>query len=350
MKILVTGGAGFIGSALVRLLVRETEHAVINIDKLTYAASPAAVEEAARSPRYRFVQADVADIPTIGRALETHQPDAILHLAAETHVDRSIDAAAGFVQTNVFGTYGLLEAALAYWRARGRPEAFRFLQVSTDEVFGSTDEGRFSENSPYHPNSPYAASKASGDHFARAWQRTFGLPVIGVFGCNNFGPFQFPEKLIPVTIIRALRNSQILVYGDGANVRDWIYVEDFARALTAVLEHGAVGETYCVGADNERRNIDVVRQICSILDRELPGQAPHARLIDFVTDRPGHDRRYALDSSKARRATGWQARESFDSGLDRTVRWYLEHRSWWEPILERHYGGERLGAAIGAAH
>jgi dTDP-glucose 4,6-dehydratase len=349
VKILVTGGAGFIGSAVVRLLLRETPHAIVNLDKLTYAASPEAVAAAAGSPRYAFERADVADRAAVEAVFARHRPDAVLHLAAETHVDRSIDGPADFIQANIVGTYTLLEAALAHWQ-RLDPEAragFRFVQVSTDEVFGALGAtGRFDEATAYRPSSPYAASKAAGDHLAQAWHRTYGLPVIGGNCSNNYGPYQFPEKLIPLTVIKALRGEALPVYGDGAQVRDWLYVEDHARALVAMLERGRPGQSYCVGADAERRNIDVVRRICAILDELAPPPAaagPRRRLIAFVADRPGHDRRYAIDAAKLRRELGWAPRESFESGLERTVAWYLDNRPWWEEILRARYGGERLG-------
>lgn len=353
MKILVTGGAGFIGSALIRLLFRETGHEIINLDKLTYAASPAAVEAAADSARYRFERIDVADRPAVAAALERHRPDAVLHLAAETHVDRSIDGPAAFVQSNIVGSFALLDAALAYWRRQddAARERFRFIQVSTDEVYGALGpDGRFGEDSPYRPSSPYSASKAAADHLARAWHTTYGLPVIVSNCSNNYGPYQFPEKLIPLTIIKALGGETLPVYGDGANVRDWLYVEDHARALLAMLERGRPGETYCVGADAERRNIDIVRQICALLDERAPaaGGCTHAARIAFVADRPGHDRRYAIDAGKLRRELGWTPRESFESALAGTVGWYLGNRGWWEPIVAARYRGERLGAGAAA--
>jgi dTDP-glucose 4,6-dehydratase len=348
LKVLVTGGAGFIGSALVRLLFAETAHGIVNLDKLTYAASPEAVEAARGSPRYVLERIDVADRPAVAAALARHRPDAIIHLAAETHVDRSIDGPGAFVHTNIVGTYALLDAALDHWR--GLPEAarrqFRFVNVSTDEVYGSLGAtGRFSEASPYQPSSPYSASKAAADHLALAWHRTYGLPVVVSNCSNNYGPYQFPEKLIPLTIIKALRGERLPVYGDGSNVRDWLHVEDHARALLALLERGRPGETYCVGADAERRNIDIVRRICALLDDLAPASGgKREALIQFVTDRPGHDRRYAIDADKLRRELGWGPRESFETGLDRTVRWYLDNEVWWEPIVQARYKGERLGA------
>lgn len=352
MKILVTGGAGFIGSAFIRLLSRETNHEFVNLDKLTYAAMPEALSDVERSPRYRFEMADVGDQAAVTRILATHAPDAVIHLAAETHVDRSIDSASPFIQANILGTFGLLEAARGYWRALapGRRQEFRFLQVSTDEVYGSLPEtGRFDESTPYRPNSPYAASKAAADHLSRAWRQTYGLPVLGANCSNNYGPYQFPEKLIPLTIIKALRREPIAVYGDGSNIRDWIYVDDHARALLAILEHGRIGASYGIGADGEQRNIAVVRKICAILDTlcPLPDQKTHDSLIRLVPDRPGHDYRYAIDSGMLRREIGWRPRESFDSGLEKTVRWYLAQRDWWQAILADRYSGERLGVDAG---
>ncbi len=348
MKLLITGGAGFIGSALIRLLLRDGDHEIVNLDKLTYAASPAAVAAVAGSPRYHFVKADIADRPAVSALLARHRPDAILHLAAETHVDRSIDGPAAFVQSNIVGSYALLEASLDYWRklddaARAR---FRFIQVSTDEVYGALGpEGRFSEDTPYRPSSPYSASKAAADHLARAWHATYGLPVIVSNCSNNYGPYQFPEKLIPLTLIKALRGERLPVYGDGSNVRDWLHVDDHARALLAMLAQGRPGETYCVGADGERRNIDVVRAICRLLDARQPASSgrPHESLISFVADRPGHDHRYAIDAGKLCRELGWAPRMGFEDGLAQTVDWYLGNAAWWEPILAARYRGERLG-------
>jgi dTDP-glucose 4,6-dehydratase len=348
MKLLVTGGCGFIGSAFVRLVVGEHGHEVLNLDKLTYAASPEALEAAGENPRYRLLHADVCDRRAVAAALADFRPDAIVHLAAESHVDRSIDAPGAFVATNVVGTYTMLDAALAYWRdlPDDRRQAFRFIHVSTDEVYGSLGpEGRFTELSRYDPNSPYAASKAAADHFARAWHRTFGLPVIVTNCSNNYGPYQFPEKLIPLTIIKCLAGESLPVYGTGENVRDWIFVEDHASGLLAALTSGRVGEGYNFGGGSERRNIDVVRAICAAVDAELPGTAAggRERLITFVTDRPGHDARYAIDDGKARAELGWEPSRGFDEGLVQTVRWYLDRRDWWEAIRAGRYAGVRLG-------
>lgn len=345
--ILVTGGAGFIGSAVVRKLVRATPAAVVNVDSLTYAANLDSVAEVAGDPRYRLERVDVADAEAVRRVFREHRPDAVLHLAAESHVDRSIDGPAAFIRTNVLGTFTLLEEARRYWRtldeaARG---SFRFLHVSTDEVFGSLGEtGYFHEEHPYAPTSPYSASKAGSDHLVRAWHDTYGMPVLITNCSNNYGPCQFPEKLIPLTLLNALEGKLLPVYGRGENVRDWLYVEDHAEALLAVLERGRVGETYCIGGDNEMRNLDVVRAVCAVLDEEAPDPAgPRERLIHFVKDRPGHDLRYAIDAAKIRRELGWAPRETFATGLRRTVRWYLENRQWWERVRSRAYRGERLG-------
>jgi dTDP-glucose 4,6-dehydratase len=344
--VMVTGGAGFIGSALCRLLVR-TGTSVINVDKLTYAANPDALAELAGSNRYRFEHADVCDRAALARVLATHRPDAIVHLAAETHVDRSIDGPAVFIQTNVVGTATLLDAALAYWRGldEGARKHFRFHHVSTDEVYGSLGPtGRFSEATPYDPRSPYSASKAGSDHLVASWHHTFGLPTIISNCSNNYGPWQFPEKLIPLMIINALEGKALPVYGAGDNVRDWLYVEDHADALALILARGTVGEKYNVGGDAERSNIDVVRRICTLVDDIDPGAAcgPRAGLIKFVADRPGHDKRYAMDAGKLARELGWRPRESFESGLAHTVRWYVDNREWWSR-LRAVYAGERLG-------
>jgi dTDP-glucose 4,6-dehydratase len=345
MKLLVTGGCGFIGSALIRQIARETEWDVVNLDKLTYAATPEALEEAAQGPRYHFVEGDVADRALVAALFEEHAPDAVVHLAAESHVDRSIDGPADFMTTNVMGTFSLLEAARA-WRA-GRKGAFRFHHVSTDEVYGSLgpDDPPFSETTRYAPNSPYSASKAASDHLVRAWGETYGLDVVTSNCSNNYGPWQFPEKLIPVMLIAALEGRPLPVYGTGENVRDWLFVEDHARALRRILAEGRPGDTYTVGGDAERRNIDVVRAICAHLDSRFPDRAPHDRLITFVADRPGHDARYAIDAGKIRRELAWAPRESFETGLAATLDWYLDHRPWWEGIRTARYGGERLGLA-----
>jgi dTDP-glucose 4,6-dehydratase len=345
--LLVTGGAGFIGSAVVRHLLAETDIAVINVDKLTYAANSDALAVVAGSPRYRFEQVDICDRRAIDRLFEECRPDALMHLAAESHVDRSVDSAAEFIQTNIIGTYTLLEASLSYWRglpAAGR-ERFRFHHVSTDEVYGSLGEiGRFTEQTPYRPNSPYSASKASSDHLVRAWHKTFGLPVVVSNCSNNYGPFQFPEKLIPLMTVNALQRKPLPVYGRGLNVRDWLYVEDHARALSTIITRGAVGETYNVGGNNEMRNIDVVEAVCDLVDEMAPEPRSGSRrsLITFVEDRPGHDRRYAIDASKLARDLGWTPSETFATGLRKTVEWYVTNQAWWEKLRQR-YDGRRLG-------
>lgn len=343
MKLLVTGGAGFIGSAVVRRAVGDG-HAVVNLDALTYAACLDNVASVADSPLYAFEQADICDRAALDRIFADHQPDAVMHLAAESHVDRSIDGPAAFLETNVLGTYQLLEAARAYWVARGRPDSFRFHHVSTDEVYGTLGEtGQFAETTPYAPTSPYAASKASADHFVRAWHQTYGLPVILTNCSNNYGPYHFPEKLIPVVILRALAQQPIPVYGAGDQVRDWLYVEDHADALLTVLVGGAVGRSYNIGGENEVRNIDLVRTLCAILDRLRPAAERHERLITFVDDRPGHDRRYAIDPTRIRTELGWRPSVTLEQGLDKTVRWYLQNERWWRPLLDRHDLGKRLG-------
>jgi len=345
---LVTGGAGFIGSALVRYLIRETPHRVVNVDKLTYAGHLASVREVADDPRHTFERVDICDEAQVARLFREHRPDAVLHLAAESHVDRSIDGPAAFVHTNVVGTCTLLDAALAHTRTLDDEarSAFRFLHVSTDEVFGSLGaSGLFTEETPYDPRSPYSASKASSDHFARAWHHTYGLPVVITNCSNNYGPYQYPEKLIPVVILNALGGRPIPVYGRGANVRDWLYVDDHVRALLAAVERGTPGETYAVGGHNEHSNLDVVQRICAVLDEFRPEGAPHAELIEFVTDRPGHDFRYAIDASKIERELGWRPAESFESGLRQTVAWYLERLDWCEEVAGREYAAERRGLA-----
>ena len=345
--ILVTGGAGFIGSAVIRHLIGTTEAVVVNVDKLTYAANPLALEAAAGDPRYRFVKADICDAAAIAALFAEHRPDKVMHLAAESHVDRSIDGPAEFVRTNVVGTQVLLDAALGYWRGmpEARAHAFRFHHVSTDEVFGSlTPRGRrFTEKTPYAPRSPYSASKAAADHLVRAWHHTFGLPVVLSNCSNNYGPWQFPEKLIPLVIAKALQGAPIPVYGKGDNVRDWLFVDDHAAGLLAVLEQGAIGESYNLGGDAERRNIDVVTAICRLLDVAAPAGQPYERLISFVADRPGHDLRYAIDSAKIQRDLGWTPRVDFEAGLEATVRWYLAHRPWWQEIIASSDAGQRLG-------
>lgn len=344
MRILVTGGAGFIGSALVRHLVAYG-HEVLTVDALTYAGNRASLRDVEGSNHHRFLHADICDRSGMEAAFVEFRPERIMHLAAESHVDRSITGAADFVQTNVIGTFTMLEAARGYWQgldAAGKA-AFRFLHVSTDEVYGSLgDEGLFHETTPYDPSSPYSASKASSDHLAKAWYRTYGLPVVVSNCSNNYGPYHFPEKLIPLTILNALAGRPLPVYGAGENIRDWLYVEDHARALDLIAAKGQPGETYNVGGRNERRNIDVVRRICAVLDELAPAGAPHDRLISFVTDRPGHDARYAIDASRLESELGWRAQETFDTGISKTVRWYLDNDWWWRPLRDR-YDGERLG-------
>jgi len=349
--ILVTGGAGFIGSAVVRHLIEQTERAVVNVDCLTYAGNPESLAEVAASERYVFECADVADGDAMRRIFAQHRPAAVLHLAAESHVDRSIDGPAAFVRTNVFGTFTLLEAAREYWceLAPNVRERFRFLHVSTDEVYGSLGpSGRFSERTPYAPNSPYAATKAASDHLVRSWHHTYALPTLITNCSNNYGPYQFPEKLVPHMILTALEGRPLPIYGDGANVRDWLYVEDHVRGLLTVLERGRVGEVYNIGGDGERTNLQVVREICELLDEMRPrrGAGSYAELITFVKDRPGHDRRYAIDAGKLRGELEWAPRESFPSGLRRTVRWYLDNESWWSRVRSGAYRGERLGLSV----
>ena len=345
-RILVTGGAGFIGSAVVRQLLAETDAFVVNVDKLTYAANLSSLPGAEANPRYAFEKVDICDAAELARVFDTHQPDAVMHLAAESHVDRSIDGPGAFIQTNVVGTFRLLEAARGYWSAlpAERKERFRFHHISTDEVFGTLgDDGFFTETTAYSPNSPYSASKASSDHLVRAWHETYGLPVVLTNCSNNYGPYHFPEKLIPLMILKGLAGEKLPVYGKGDNIRDWLYVEDHARALRLVLEKGRIGESYNIGGHNERTNLEVVRAICAHLDEMHPAGAPHDRLINFVTDRPGHDKRYAIDAGKIERELGWTPQETFESGLRKTVAWYLENRDWWQAILNGSYRGERLG-------
>ena len=350
MRVIVTGGAGFIGSALVRHLVFEKGYDVLNIDALTYAGNLASLESVEGKPNYRFLRADICDRRAMEQAVSEFRPDRMMHLAAESHVDRSITAAADFIQTNVIGTFSLLETARGYWSglSESQRNAFRFLHVSTDEVYGSlADDGLFREDTPYDPSSPYSASKASSDHLAKAWHRTYGLPVVVSNCSNNYGPYHFPEKLIPLTILNALAGERLPVYGRGENVRDWLYVEDHARALDLIAERGRAGETYNVGGRNERQNIDVVRTICDVLDRLRPANQSRQELIEFVTDRPGHDARYAIDASKLETDLGWRARENFDTGIEKTVQWYLDNEWWWQPLRDR-YAGQRLGLLSGA--
>jgi len=350
MKIIVTGGAGFIGSAVIRHLICNTEHHVLNLDKLTYAANLNSLRLVDTSNRYQFVRADICDGDALKQILNDYRPDAIMNLAAESHVDRSIDGPGEFIHTNVVGTFNLLQQALGYWQslAAGKKAEFRFHHISTDEVFGSLGtEGMFKEETAYQPNSPYSASKAASDHLIRAWQETYGLPTVLTNCSNNYGPYQFPEKLIPLMIIKGLKGEGLPVYGKGENIRDWLHVEDHARALCLVLEKGQLGECYNIGGWCERTNIDVVGAICDLLDELKPDDRIGKRrdLITFVTDRPGHDLRYAVDASKIKQDLGWVPAETFESGLRATVEWYLNNQAWWQAILDNNYAGERLGKA-----
>ncbi len=347
-RLLVTGGAGFIGSAVAREIIRQTPHEVLVVDKLTYAGNLESLEPVATDPRYSFIRADIIDAPRMHEIFASFQPDIVMHLAAESHVDRSIDGPGEFIRTNVVGTFTLLQAALGFWRAlpKDRQEMFRFHHISTDEVFGSLGpEGFFAETTPYSPNSPYSASKASSDHLVCAWRHTYGLPTLISNCSNNYGPYHFPEKLIPLTIINALEGKPLPVYGAGANIRDWLYVEDHARALLTVATRGAAGQSYCIGGHNEMTNLDVVHAICALVDELAPSAAigRRAQLITFVADRPGHDLRYAIDPGKIAAELDWRPRETFESGLRRTVEWYLKNRGWWERIRSGVYRGERLG-------
>jgi dTDP-glucose 4,6-dehydratase len=348
MKVLIKGGAGFIGSALVRHLIGRSDHEVLVVDKLTYAGNLASLAAVQDSSRYRFSQTDICDRPAIAKLFSDFDPDAVMHLAAESHVDRSIDSPADFINTNVVGTYVMLESALAHWRALSgeRAKKFRFHHISTDEVYGAlTDEGYFTDDTRYDPRSPYSASKAASDHIVRAWHHTYGLPILLTNCSNNYGPHQYPEKLIPLTVLKGLRAESMPVYGRGLNVRDWLFVDDHAEALTLVLDRGRVGETYNVGGNAERKNIDVVHAICAAMDRLTPRQdgAFHRDLITFVTDRPGHDFRYAIDFSKLNSELGWQPRHSLESGIQSTVKWYIENRAWWQPLLSAHDAAARRG-------
>ena len=348
MRILVTGGAGFIGSAVCRHLIGTVGCEVLNVDKLTYAGNLASLRDIEADPRYRFSQTDICDLEAMRALFASFKPTGVMHLAAESHVDRSITGAKDFIETNINGTFVMLEAARAYWSALPAAEkaAFRFLHVSTDEVYGSLGEtGLFHEKTPYEPSSPYSASKAAADHLAYAWQHTYGLPVVISNCSNNYGPYHFPEKLIPLVILNALHGKPLPVYGQGTNVRDWLYVEDHARALYLVLTRGRLGEKYNIGGSNERRNIDVVTRICAVLDQLRPRATPHADLITYVQDRPGHDARYAIDAGKLISELGWKAEENFDTGIEKTVRWYLENEWWWRPLRDKVYAGERLGLA-----
>lgn len=347
MRILVTGGLGFIGSAVLRRLITETDHEVMNLDKITYAGDPRTVESVAQSSRYHFERVDICDGPALKRCFSQFEPDRVLHLAAESHVDRSIDGPAEFINTNVVGTFTLLEAAVEWFAGGGSDAEFRFVHVSTDEVFGSLnpEDRPFDEATPYAPRSPYSASKAASDHLARAWGDTFGLPVSVTNCSNNYGEFQFPEKLIPLMITKALKGEALPVYGLGENVRDWLHVDDHARALISVLIDGKAGDTYAIGGNAERRNIDVVTAVCDLLDAKTPllDSGPRRDLITFVADRPGHDLRYAVDSSHIRDELGWEPSVSFEQGLSKTVDWYLQNQPWWQSILDNNYRGTRLG-------
>ncbi|VAV97389.1 dTDP-glucose 4,6-dehydratase [hydrothermal vent metagenome] len=343
---LVTGGAGFIGSALCRHLVLQSGIRVVNVDKLTYAASLDSLAEIAGHPNYEFVQADICDQSAMTDLLSKYQPEVIYHLAAETHVDRSITGAADFINTNVMGTYVLLEASLRYWKALANPyqDRLRFLQVSTDEVYGSLGaEGLFHETTAYDPSSPYSASKAAADHLVLAWQRTYGFPAVISNCSNNYGPCQFPEKLIPLMVLSALHGKPLPIYGDGSQVRDWLYVDDHARALELIANKGRIGRTYNVGGNNERTNLQVVERICQILDKLKPGKTPYNQQITYVTDRPGHDQRYAIDASRLQSELGWKALDDFDSGMEKTIAWYLDNQQWWQPLVQKGSVGERLG-------
>lgn len=356
-RVIVTGGAGFIGSAVIRHLLQTDSFSVLNLDKLTYAGNLESLKSVADSPRYRFLQADICDRKAVERAFAEFRPDAVMHLAAESHVDRSIDGPSAFVHTNIVGTATLLEAATAFWRAlpEGGParEAFRFQHISTDEVYGSLGaEGLFTESTPYDPRSPYSASKAASDHLVMAWHHTYGLPVLVTNCSNNYGPFHFPEKLIPLIILNALDGQPLPVYGKGDNVRDWLYVADHAKALRIVFEKGVPGETYNVGGNNERTNLQVVEAVCDVLDALRPDRLAERslcsfkELITFVADRPGHDHRYAIDATKLRTQLGWVPEENFETGIRKTVQWYLDNAWWWQPIRERKYAGQRLGSGV----
>jgi len=351
---MVTGGAGFIGSAVIRHIINATEHSVVNVDKLTYAGNLASLASVSGSPRYTFHQLDICDGPALAKVFQQEQPDGVMHLAAESHVDRSIDGPAEFIQTNIVGTYQLLEQARYYWLELedSKKQNFRFHHISTDEVYGDLEgpEDLFTEETPYAPSSPYSSTKASSDHLVRAWNRTYGLPIVITNCSNNYGPYHFPEKLIPHIILNALKGEPLPVYGDGKQVRDWLYVEDHARALCLVFEKAVVGETYNIGGHNEQTNIDVVKKICSLLETLAPdkpaGVSRYSDLISFVTDRPGHDLRYAIDANKIERELGWRPQETFDQGLKKTVLWYLQNQSWWESVLDGSYKLGRIGESV----
>ncbi|MCW8306893.1 dTDP-glucose 4,6-dehydratase [Acidiphilium sp. PA] len=350
MKILITGGCGFIGSAVIRHLIATTGHDVINIDKMTYAASEDALDAARSNPRHTLIRADITDAAAMRSTFATHQPDLVMHLAAESHVDRSIDGPADFINTNITGTFILLEAARTYWSALPEPRksAFRFHHISTDEVFGALEasDPPFTETTPYDPRSPYSASKAASDHLVRAWHHTYGMPTIVSNTTNNYGPWQFPEKLIPLVLLNALDGKPLPVYGDGSNMRDWLFVDDHAEALALIALNGTPGATYAIGARQPRTNLDVVTTICRILDEKIPDPAgPRSRLIRFVTDRPGHDFRYEIDPTTSETALHWHATHNFETGIARTIDWYLGHTAWWQPIRAARYAGQRLGTA-----
>lgn len=343
MKLIVTGGAGFIGSAVVRQAIKDG-HQVVNLDALTYAACLENVASVADSPNYSFEHVDIRNRAELDQVFDRHKPDAVMHLAAESHVDRSIDGPGDFIETNITGTYNMLESARAYWTAQGKPAEFRFHHISTDEVFGSLgDEGQFTEDTPYAPNSPYSASKAASDHLVRAWAETYGLPTVMTNCSNNYGPYHFPEKLIPVVILNALGRKPIPIYGKGENVRDWLYVEDHADALLTVLQKGELGRSYNIGGENEARNIDIVRMICAILDEKRPAEATYADQITYVTDRPGHDLRYAIDPTRIATELGWRPSVTLQQGLEKTVEWYLDNEDWWRALQSRDGVGQRLG-------
>jgi dTDP-glucose 4,6-dehydratase len=346
MKILVTGGAGFIGSAMCRYVIENTDHEIVNLDKLTYAANLSSLDQIAANPRYYFVRADICDPVELESIFNQHSPDTVINFAAESHVDRSIDEAGQFIQTNVVGTYTLLEAARKYWSTGSKSlrAKFRLMHISTDEVFGSLGaDGLFTEKTAFDPSSPYSASKAASDHLVTAWFRTYGLPTLISNCSNNYGPYQFPEKLIPLITLNALAGKTLPIYGTGSNIRDWLYVDDHVRAILTILEQGQLGETYNIGGHNERSNLEVVTKICSILDHRFPEKQSHLDLIEYVADRPGHDARYAIDSTKISQKLGWNARETFETGLEKTVNWYLDNELWWRPLRSNRYAGHRLG-------
>lgn len=350
MKFLVTGGAGFIGSAVIRHLINNTNHEVVNVDKLTYAGNLQSLAEVSDSPRYAFEQVDICDAEEIARVYQEHQPDIVMHLAAESHVDRSIDGPGEFIKTNIFGTYTLLDEGRKYYNTldEAKQKTFRFHHISTDEVYGDLEgtDDLFTETTPYAPSSPYSASKASSDHLVRAWQRTYGFPTLVTNCSNNYGPYHFPEKLIPLVILNALEGKPLPIYGKGDQIRDWLYVEDHARALVLVATTGEIGKTYNIGGHNEKQNIEVVKTICKILDQKVPKETPYEELITFVKDRPGHDVRYAIDASKIERELGWKPQETFETGLEKTVQWYLDNEAWWRAVQDGSYQRERLGDSV----